>query len=102
MAGLTKPGATATLLLSVTERDRVTIGRDSVDEATFRALAPRYAAHGLHLCEARPATVEEVALSHSTWAKRLGAGSKRPAWLARFERVGMAGPSAVPELEAAT
>ena len=102
IARVARPGATATLLLSVTERDRATIGRDSVDEGTFRALAPGYAAHGLHLCEARPATAEEIGRSHSTWAKQLGAGSKRPAWLVRFERVDAAGRGVVPDLEAAT
>jgi 16S rRNA (adenine(1408)-N(1))-methyltransferase len=102
IARLTKSGATVTLLLSVTERDRATIGRVSVDEGTFRALAPGYAAHGLILREARPATGDEVRRSHSTWAKRLGAGSKRPTWLVRFERVDAAGSASVPDPEAAT
>ena len=88
IARLTKPGATATLLLSVTERDRLA-GPVPLDEGAFEALAPRYAAHGLYLCEARPATVDEVVRSHSTWAKRLGAGSNRPVWRARFERGGV-------------
>jgi 16S rRNA (adenine(1408)-N(1))-methyltransferase len=86
IARITRPGAAVTMLLSVTERDRVTIGRDSVDERTFRELAPVYAAHGLQLCEARPATADEVARSHSSWAKRLGAGGSRLVWLARFQR----------------
>ena len=102
IARLLKPGAVATLLLSVTERDRATIGRDSVDEGTFWALAPRYAAHDLLLREVRPATAEEIARSHSTWAKRLGAGSRRPAWLVRFERAEVGKSGIVPELAAAT
>ena len=70
----------ATLLLSVTERGQATIGRDSVDEGTFWALAPRYAAHDL-LLRGQPATAEEIVGSHSTWAKRLGAGAGgRPGW----------------------
>jgi 16S rRNA (adenine(1408)-N(1))-methyltransferase len=101
IARLTKPGAAVTLLLSVTEHDRVT-GRVSLDDATFADLEPRYAAHGLSLREARPATVEQLANSHSTWAKRLRAGSQRPAWYARFERTARPSVGMVPELEAAT
>ena len=89
MARVTRPGATVTLLLSVTERDR-SIGPVALDDRTFTALAPRYAAHGLLLREIRPATVEEVTQSHSSWAKRLGAGTSRPVWLARFDRAGAA------------
>src|SRR5262245_4216240 len=44
IARVARPGASVTLLLSVTERDRATIGRDSVDADTFWALAPSYAA----------------------------------------------------------
>lgn len=102
IARVTRPGATVTLLLSVTERDRATIGRDSVDEGTFRALAPRYAVHDLLLHEARPATAEEIRRSHSSWAKKLSAGSKRPVWLVQFARVEAAGASIVPERAAAT
>ena len=102
IARVTRPGATVTLLLSVTERDRETIGRDSIDVSTFQAIAPAYAAHDLVLREARPATADEIKRSHSTWAKRLAAGSKRPVWLARFERVDGVGTASVPALEAAT
>ncbi|HZO33263.1 MAG TPA: hypothetical protein VFH48_45545 [Chloroflexota bacterium] len=73
-----------------------------MDEGTFWALAPRYAAHGLILHEARPATGQEIAGARSTWAKRLGAGGRRPAWLLRFERIEAAGAGAMPHLEAAT
>jgi 16S rRNA (adenine(1408)-N(1))-methyltransferase len=102
IARVTRPGATVTLLLSVTERDRATIGRASVDAGTFQTLAPRYAAHDLALREARPATADEIRRSHSTWAKKLAAGSKRPVWLVRFERTDTAGTASVPDLEAAT
>ena len=85
IARVTRPGATVTLLLSVTERDR-SVGRTSLDERTFATLAPGYAAHGLLPCEARPATADDLARSRSSWAKRLGAGSDRPVWSARFRR----------------
>ena len=89
MARVTRPGATVTLLLSVTERDR-SIGHTSLDELRFDALAPCYAAYGLRLREARRASVEQVAQAHSSWAKRLGAGISRPVWFVRLERVGTA------------
>ena len=89
MARVTRPRARVTLLLSVTERDR-SIGPVSLDERRFAALAPRYAVHGLLLREARRATVEQVTHSHSSWAKRLRAGTSRPVWFVRFERTGTA------------
>jgi 16S rRNA (adenine(1408)-N(1))-methyltransferase len=85
IARVLRPAGVLTLLLSVTEHDR-SIGPSVLDEGTFAALAPRYAVHGLRLSEARPAAPDDVARAHSTWAKRLGAGASRPAWLARFER----------------
>jgi hypothetical protein len=43
-----------------------------------------FAAHGLCMVEARPATEEEVRESGSTWARRLG--SERAAVLIRMAR----------------
>ena len=100
LARVTRPGATLTLLLSLTERDRA-IGPTSLDEPTFAALAPPYAAHGLLLREARPATREEIASSHSTWAKRLAAGTARPVWLVHFQRAESASHAAEAVLESA-
>jgi hypothetical protein len=45
-----------------------------------------YAAQGLALLEARPASAEEIARTHSTWAKRLGAGAARSVWAVRLRR----------------
>ena len=101
IARIAKPGAAVTLLLSVTDRDRIG-GRAALDNATFAGLESRYAAHGLLLREARPATTEQVARSHSTWAKRLGAGSNRPVWYAQFEGATCPSIGSVPDLEAAT
>jgi 16S rRNA (adenine(1408)-N(1))-methyltransferase len=85
IARVTRPGAAVTLLLSLTERDNVTeIG--TIDERTFAVLAPAYATHGLTLLDARIATREELAGSHSSWAKRLRAGRSRRAWQASFRR----------------
>jgi 16S rRNA (adenine(1408)-N(1))-methyltransferase len=92
MAGLTRvmgPGATLSMLLSSTVRDRGT-GVEPIGEQTLQDLAGSYAAWGLAVTTARPATSADVAAARSTWGKRLGAGRQRPAWLlrARFESPG--------------
>lgn len=85
IARVTRPDASVALLLSLTERDNVAeVG--TIDERTFAALAPAYAARGLTLLDARPATRQEVARSHSTWAKGLGAGATRVAWTVTLRR----------------
>ena len=85
IARVTRPGATVTALLSLTEHDR-SVGLAPLHERAFVALAPGYAVHGLLLREARPATAAKIAQSHSSWAKRLGAGSSRPVWFLRLRR----------------
>lgn len=85
VARVTRPGAVVTLLLSVTERDHVP-GMDTVDADAIAQIGRCYAAYGLACCEARPATAADLTASHSTWAKRLGAGAQRPVWLLRFRR----------------
>jgi 16S rRNA (adenine(1408)-N(1))-methyltransferase len=76
-ARLLRPGAEATVLLSVVPRDGVP-AVPAADE-----LAAAYARHGLTLIEARAATPAEVAGSGSSWAKRLRAGTARPVALLR-------------------
>jgi 16S rRNA (adenine(1408)-N(1))-methyltransferase len=86
LAGITRaarPGVAVTLLLSVTERDHLA-GVPSLAPGVVERIGCSYAAHGLLLCEGRPATAAEVAASHSSWARRLSAGVRRPAWLLRF------------------
>jgi 16S rRNA (adenine(1408)-N(1))-methyltransferase len=82
LARVLRPGASLQLLLSSTARDH-SAGVAPIQAATLRALAESYAAWGLAVTELRPATVADVADAHSTWAKRLGAGTRRPAWLLR-------------------
>ena len=94
LARVTRPDAAITALLSVTTRDHID-GLDSLDAGTFERLAADYAAHGLMLTEARPATADDLAQSHSSWAKRLGAGASRPTWLVRFRRSVPAGDPGV-------
>jgi 16S rRNA (adenine(1408)-N(1))-methyltransferase len=90
MTGVTRgmrPGATLSLLLSSTDRDRGA-GVAPLQEPAVRALAAAYRDWGLEMTEARPATAADIAAAHSSWGKRLGAGGRRPAWLlrARLER----------------
>ena len=85
MTGLTRvlrPGATLQLLLSSTDRDRGA-GVPPIQPAALHTLVKSYATWGLAVTQLRPATSADVAAAHSTWGKRLGAGTRRPAWLLR-------------------
>jgi 16S rRNA (adenine(1408)-N(1))-methyltransferase len=85
MTGLTRvmrPGASLSMLVSATVRDHGA-GVAPIQEQTLLALTERYGRYGLDLIEVRPATPADVAAAHSTWAKRLGAGGRRSAWLLR-------------------
>ena len=79
IARAAKPRATIHAILSVTERDGLGISTE-IDR-------PAYAAHRLHVVEARLATMEEVAATDSSWAKRLRAGVDRPVTLLRAVRL---------------
>jgi 16S rRNA (adenine(1408)-N(1))-methyltransferase len=94
MAGLVRimrPGATLSVLLSVTGRDHGA-GAGPVGEQTLATLAVPYGRYGLAVTRVRPATPADVAASRSTWGKRLGAGTGRPAWLLEARRPGAASP----------
>lgn len=65
------------MLVSVLPRD------DAPPVPSEDVLAAVYGRHGLRLIDAREATSVEVAASHSSWAKRLRAGSARPVTLLR-------------------
>jgi 16S rRNA (adenine(1408)-N(1))-methyltransferase len=87
MTGLTqvlRPGGTLQLLVSSTARDHGA-GVAPIQAATLQPLAASYAAWGLAVTELRPATVADMADARSTWGKRLGAGTRRPAWLLRAQ-----------------
>lgn len=87
IAGLLRPGGRLVMMLSVVERDRID-GFERLDEAGATRVASRLvdACDDLVLDGCAPATPAEVAASHSTWAKRLGVGPTRPAWLLRLHR----------------
>jgi 16S rRNA (adenine(1408)-N(1))-methyltransferase len=87
IAGLLRPGGRLTVLASAIEHDGIE-GFQALDDTTAPAVAARVTAacDDLHLESSRRATAAEVAAAHSTWAKRLGAGKARPAWLFEFCR----------------
>lgn len=81
-----RPDAELRLLLSVELRDR-SLGLEPLDATRTDRLAAQLEAHGLRALGVGPATAQELAASHSTWAKRLGsAGARRTAWSLRFVR----------------
>lgn len=90
VARIMRGGATLTVLLSVTEHDHID-GIHVFDEGIVAALASAYAALGLALEECRPATIDDLDRSHSSWAKRLAAGRARPVWLLHFRRCNSVG-----------
>lgn len=87
LARITRPGATVTAVLSVTDRERG-LGLPPLDGALGDRLAAVYAAHGLTVTEWRPAGADDLAETRSSWAKRLGAGGRRDAWLLRAQAGG--------------
>jgi len=85
MAGVTRlmrPGAVLSLVVSAVARDGG-VGVEPICDDTLHRVADAYRNHGLTVIEARKATAEDVTATHSTWAKRLGAGVRRQAWLLR-------------------
>lgn len=81
---LLRPGGTVRALVSIARRDGLT-GLESLDDTAVLGVADRLARHGLSLVDARPATVDEVRATRSTWGRRLLAGPDRSAWWLRLE-----------------
>jgi 16S rRNA (adenine(1408)-N(1))-methyltransferase len=79
-----RPNAELRIFLSIEPRDR-SLGLRTLDDGAIASIAAAFAELGLESIELHPATPGELAGSHSTWAKRLRAGtSDRRAWLLRF------------------
>jgi 16S rRNA (adenine(1408)-N(1))-methyltransferase len=76
LALITKPRGLLTVVWSIVDRDRAGIGAMLAQPAETW-----FAAAGFDIVDIRPATVDEVAATGSTWAKRLGAGLDRPVTL---------------------
>jgi hypothetical protein len=84
---VTRPGALVDALVSVTPRDRIP-GFATLDSGAMRELRAAWSDLGFAVESAAPATPEEIAATHSAWAKRLGAGRSRPAWRLRLRTAG--------------
>jgi 16S rRNA (adenine(1408)-N(1))-methyltransferase len=79
-----RPGAVVTMLLSVTERDRVEdVG--ALDGSLIQEMCRCLSSFGLRLIEARPASKEDIEAAHSSWSKRLVAG--RAVWVVKLDVV---------------
>jgi 16S rRNA (adenine(1408)-N(1))-methyltransferase len=76
LARIAAPGATLSVLWSVTDRDRATLG-----PVPTRPTEEPFAAAGFEFRDLRPATVAEIDATGSSWAKRLRAGVDRPAMI---------------------
>jgi 16S rRNA (adenine(1408)-N(1))-methyltransferase len=81
LARLVRPGGRLDLLLADAERD----GAQPIDP---EAVAAAYAALGLNLVEARPASLADAVAARSSWGKRLlhNRGPGRSAWVIRLVR----------------
>ncbi len=101
VARLIRPDGILRVLVSVVERDRVE-GLTNLDERRAREVAGLMAGAGVGLVveACRQATPEDLAASHSTWAKRLGVGRSRQAWLLQYRKANFgadeAGKAAAP------
>ena len=81
VASLVASGGLVRAIVSTTACD----GRDlpALDDSFAVAIAAAWAGHGLGLEAFRPATTDDLAAAHSTWARRLGLGGRGPAVPAR-------------------
>src|SRR5262245_33610531 len=88
IARLVAPGGRLELTVSVVGRDARSVTQlgGELDEAARERMTAAFAADGLELAELRPLTPADRATLHSTWARRLRAGTDRPAWRATFDR----------------
>jgi 16S rRNA (adenine(1408)-N(1))-methyltransferase len=91
VASLVAPGGQVRSIVSTASCD----GRDlpTLDDRLAGVIADAWVAHGLTLVAFRPATADELAGTHSTWARRLGlavgrgaADGARTAWTIELRR----------------
>lgn len=75
-----RPAGVLRALVSVTPTDRVP-GTLTLDEARVGRLVDCLTAAGWRVREARAATAADVVATGSSWAKRLGVPTRRPAWV---------------------
>jgi 16S rRNA (adenine(1408)-N(1))-methyltransferase len=88
IARLVAPGGVVRILVAPATRDRLAADLD-VEARLAQSLATDWLRHGLAVSEVRLATDDDIAATHSTWARRLGlrAGDPdRPAWRITLRR----------------
>lgn len=81
LASALRVGGTMRIITSSSRRD--TRGAATIDP---HAVTSAFERHGLVTVAARHATVDEVAATHSSWAKRLQQTPDRQTWLFQFRR----------------
>lgn len=86
IAAVLRPGAVATILLSVDPRDGLEL--PSLETTSIADLAGRWRCHGVEVTCWRPATDEEISATASSWARRLRAGRDRVVWRLELTRPG--------------
>jgi 16S rRNA (adenine(1408)-N(1))-methyltransferase len=89
IAAIARPGARIEALVSVTDRDRASLGVGPECFADRAAISAAWSKAGLELLEVRPAAPGEVRATGSTWARRLDAGRARPVTRLVGQRRGM-------------
>jgi 16S rRNA (adenine(1408)-N(1))-methyltransferase len=89
IASFVSIGGRARILVSIVDEDK--LGVTSLGAGDVAALAERWACHGLRLDAFRPATETEIDASGSSWARRLAAGRRRPAWLLELTKTDVVG-----------
>jgi hypothetical protein len=90
LVSLACPGAAIVVLAAPSDRDIAAIGVGLGLALDRTRMAAAWQAAGGELTSLRPATIEEILATGSTWAKRLGLtriGSERSAWSMEARRV---------------
>ena len=84
LASLLCAGGDLEVITSVEPRDGAPI--DHLDAATVEAIHRAWSHHGLALIDTRPARPDELAVTRSSWARRLAADPSRRMWRLRGRR----------------
>lgn len=86
IARLVADGGSLEITLSLTSRDAAAGVGVSFEAADIDRARSAFGRLGLRLVDACQIGRDEVLATSSSWARRLSAGSERPAWHLRFER----------------
>ncbi len=88
IASIVAPGGRVVVLTSIAPTDRVA-GLATLDASRARAIGRAWSDVGIELCAMRPAGLDDVVATGSTWARRLRSGDRdRAVWRLESRRVG--------------